>query len=105
VYFAGGAPADDSLAARLLGLARLPVPVHALVICSAGRAAPWSAAGLPAFDDSKGLFAQRYDATPGTLYLLRPDQHVAARWRHFEVRAVREALARVTGTPIEATPA
>jgi 3-(3-hydroxy-phenyl)propionate hydroxylase len=105
VYFAGGAPADESVAARLLGLARLPVPVHALVICAAGRAAPWRAAGLPTFDDSEGLFAQRYDATPGALYLLRPDQHVAARWRHFEVRAVREALARVTGTTIEATPA
>jgi 3-(3-hydroxy-phenyl)propionate hydroxylase len=105
VYFAGGAPADDSLAARLLGLGRLPVPVHALVICAAGRAAPWRAAGLAAFDDTRGLFAQRYDATPGTLYLLRPDQHVASRWRHFEVRAVREALARVTGTTIETTSA
>jgi 3-(3-hydroxy-phenyl)propionate hydroxylase len=105
LYFAGGAAADDSLAARLLGLARLPVPVHALVICAAGRAAPWRSSGLVAFDDTHGLFAQRYDATPGTLYLLRPDQHVAARWRHFEVRAVREALARVTGTATETTPA
>ena len=28
-----------------------------------------------------GLAAQRYDAQPGTVYLLRPDQHVCARWR------------------------
>ncbi len=41
-----------------------------------------------------GLLAQRYDARPGTVYLLRPDQHVAARWRSLDVGAVRAAVAR-----------
>jgi 3-(3-hydroxy-phenyl)propionate hydroxylase len=27
------------------------------------------------------MAAKRYDAKPGTVYLLRPDQHVCARWR------------------------
>ena len=27
------------------------------------------------------LSARRYDARPGTTYLIRPDQHVCARWR------------------------
>jgi len=31
--------------------------------------------------DSDGLIAKRYDMQPGTAYLLRPDQHVCARWR------------------------
>ncbi len=33
------------------------------------------------------LVAQRYDARPGTVYLLRPDQHVRARWRTPSVQA------------------
>jgi 3-(3-hydroxy-phenyl)propionate hydroxylase len=44
-----------------------------------------------------GLAAQRYDARPGTAYLMRPDQHVAARWRRLDLAAVRAALARATG--------
>ena len=33
-----------------------------------------------------------YDATPGTLYLVRPDGHVFARWRSFDAGAVTEAI-------------
>ncbi len=47
--------------------------------------------------DSEGLLERRYDARPGTVYLIRPDQHVAARWRRFDAAAVRAALARALG--------
>jgi 3-(3-hydroxy-phenyl)propionate hydroxylase len=40
------------------------------------------------------LAASRYDARPGTVYLLRPDQHVCARWRRFDAALVRAAVAR-----------
>ncbi len=40
------------------------------------------------------LAAARYDAAPGTVYLLRPDQHVCARWRRFDADRIRRALAR-----------
>ncbi len=47
---------------------------------------------------SEGPLAERYDARPGTTYLLRPDQHVCARWRHPTTTqlagALRRALAR-----------
>ena len=50
-----------------------------------------------ACQDPTGVLAARYDARPGTLYLIRPDQHIAARWRQFDARAMAAALARATG--------
>lgn len=44
--------------------------------------------------DSKSLLAQRYDGQPGTTYLIRPDQHIAARWRRFDPAAIQCAIAR-----------
>jgi 3-(3-hydroxy-phenyl)propionate hydroxylase len=42
--------------------------------------------------DHQGIVAQRYDLRPGTVVLLRPDQHVCARWRAPDASAVRGAL-------------
>jgi 3-(3-hydroxy-phenyl)propionate hydroxylase len=47
-------------------------------------------------EDCDGLLAGRYDARPGTTYLIRPDQHVAARWRIFDRAAIAAALDRAT---------
>jgi len=55
------------------------------------------AAGATTIDDTQGLAVQRYDAWPGTVYLFRPDQHVCARWREFDLPSVRAAIARATG--------
>lgn len=60
------------------------------------------AAGACPVDDNEGLVASRYDARPGTCYLLRPDQHVCARWRMFDLGAVRAAIARATGQSAQA---
>lgn len=46
--------------------------------------------------DVQGLVQQRLDATLGTAYLIRPDQHVAGRWRQPTEAAVRAALATAT---------
>jgi 3-(3-hydroxy-phenyl)propionate hydroxylase len=47
--------------------------------------------------DSAGLVGTRYDAEPGTAYLLRPDGYVAARFRHPTPAALDAALARAAG--------
>jgi 3-(3-hydroxy-phenyl)propionate hydroxylase len=46
--------------------------------------------------DREGLVAARYDARDGTAVLLRPDQHVCARWRRLDAGRVRDAVARAT---------
>ena len=53
--------------------------------------------GLPGAQtlvDSAGLIRRRYDGAPGTAYLLRPDQHVCARWREVAPDAAQRALRR-----------
>jgi 3-(3-hydroxy-phenyl)propionate hydroxylase len=79
----GPLPADDVAALR----AR-PVPVH--VVQVGGDPVP----GARRVGDPEGLCASRYAARPGTCYLLRPDQHVAARWRRYDRAAVDAAVAR-----------
>ncbi len=65
------------------------VPGIALQVKTVG--APGSGADLI---DCDGLVAARYGAQAGTTYLIRPDQHVAARWQRFDVEQIQAALAR-----------
>ena len=46
--------------------------------------------------DHKGLLRQRLDGQPGSYHLFRPDQHLVARWREFDLQAVRDAVAQAT---------
>ena len=47
--------------------------------------------------EGEGLLGQRYDARPGTTYLIRPDRYVAARWRRFDSAAIVAAVNRAMG--------
>jgi len=54
--------------------------------------APAGKQGKDVLEDIEGLARHRYDADAGAVYLLRPDHHVAARWRAPSVADVRSAL-------------
>jgi 3-(3-hydroxy-phenyl)propionate hydroxylase len=47
--------------------------------------------------DAQGLAGKRYDAEPGTAYLLRPDGYVAARFRKAQRPVLDAALSRASG--------
>jgi len=46
------------------------------------------------FSDPAGALARRYDLAPGTVYVFRPDRHVAARARTADASWVRAAIDR-----------
>jgi len=84
---------DADLAREFKALSVDAIPVEVVLVSGKPGRAP---EGLRVFADSGGRFAERYDSAPGTVYLIRPDQHVAARWRAFDASRVRAALARAT---------
>jgi 3-(3-hydroxy-phenyl)propionate hydroxylase len=93
--------AGDSRSANLLrelpALASEAIACGCVLVGDVGGALPTGGGRIV---DSTGMIAQRYDAKPGTAYLFRPDQHVCARWRRFDLRRVREAIVRATGRSI-----
>ena len=93
VYVNDPADIDAATARQYQALATGPIPIEVRLVSPQAGTAP---EGLRVLQDKAGRFAQRYDATPGTTYLLRPDQHVAARWRAFDAVQVQAALARAT---------
>ncbi|MCE9664743.1 FAD-dependent oxidoreductase [Halomonas sp. M5N1S17] len=53
-------------------------------------------------EDAENLIGERYGLTAGAGYLLRPDQHVTARWPEVSARAVGAAMDRALGANLAA---
>ena len=95
LVFGDGSEIPDDARRRL---AMAAVPVRLLFVVPQGQpAAPPD--GPRHVSDAEGLAARRYDGRPGTCYLIRPDQHVCARWRTFDAEAVQAALLRALCLP------
>ena len=80
---------DAAQRAALDSLARGGVPVLPLLVLPPGESDE-----LPAIEDTHGHVTRRFDGRRSTAYLIRPDQHVAARWRALDAAAVCAALQR-----------
>ncbi|MGE0072738.1 MAG: FAD-dependent oxidoreductase [Thiomonas sp.] len=86
----------ESMGAMLAEFAPLvddAVPVRCVVISEQ----PGTLDGVVVLHDIQHFAAERYDAREGTAYLIRPDQHIAGRWRKPEIAGVRAAVARACG--------
>jgi 3-(3-hydroxy-phenyl)propionate hydroxylase len=87
LWFVDGVP-DAALAEGLKALEDAEVPLATWLVGTAGDPRFASIA------DPEGRLARTFAAEPGTLYLLRPDQHVAACWRAPTLAQVRAAMDR-----------
>lgn len=85
LYFVG----KDDMIEPELGC--LDIPVCPLVVASRPMQSPF-----PLLVDSQDTIRKRYDARPGTCYLVRPDQHVAGRWRNLNPDKLIQAWRRAT---------
>ena len=92
LYFSNGMAVDPERLDVFRAFGRGEIPVRAVVVEPRGIR-PRSIDGLLVLEED-GLVSERFDARPGTVYLLRPDQHVCARWRSFDAGRVQAALAR-----------
>ncbi len=89
-----GMTAEHLTAFKALAGGVIPVEV-VLIAAKPGQVPP----GIRVLIDRAGRFAERFDAQHGTTYLIRPDQHVAARWRAFDAAKIKAAVACATCNP------
>ncbi|UDM52293.1 FAD-dependent oxidoreductase [Cupriavidus sp. MP-37] len=87
------------------GPSALPEPLAALAQAHAQALHAYEVvsgapAGATALADIDGQAHARYGAKPGTLYLIRPDGYVLARWREPSWDAVRATLAPLLQTGV-----
>ncbi len=88
--------ADDTMLSAIEAARRAWPIAPALLVVGAPGSVVAADETLAFVDDVAGLLARRFDSRPGTVVLIRPDQHVCGRWRAFDATRVRAALARAT---------
>ncbi len=92
VYVDDVAQLDAHTLHEVQALAQDAVAVQPIVVSRQ----PGAIKGVNVLVDAQGLFAKRYDAQVGSAWLVRPDQHVVARWRCIKRDAIAAARDRAT---------
>ena len=96
VFGDAGMPATGRAVRALQQAAEGLAPLDVLLIAGDAQG---RVEGARTVIDAAGLVARRYDGRPGTVVLLRPDQHVCARWRAPDAPALRHALRHALALP------
>ncbi|MET0187043.1 MAG: FAD-dependent oxidoreductase [Achromobacter sp.] len=96
-HFCGDRAPDAATWTQLQAACAHEVPLDVVLVFDNPSACAQAPSGATCRIDSNGLLRQRYDAENGTGYLIRPDHHIAARWRTLDARGVDAAMARATG--------
>ena len=85
---------DGVMTGLLDALSRHDPAFEVIVIALGGGMPPWSDLA-----DTRGALAAAYGACAATFYLVRPDLHVAGRWRTAVVDEIVDAMAACLGGP------
>ena len=97
ILFCDGAPSSEQ--AALLGqLGQTDQRFVALLIDCKGSVSG-STSSAKTIPDADGEIARLYGAVPGTLYLLRPDLHIAGRWHTIIPGEIQRAASICLGRP------
>lgn len=96
MVFSGAEGLTDALKDVLTAAAKQPFPVVRMLISTRPPVATTAWAELVVADPLERV-ASRYGAQAGTVYLLRPDLHVCARWRRTDAAQVQQALRTAAG--------
>ncbi len=91
LYFTADGTVPDELAALQESLSADRVPFKLVPLT---RHLASKARGITGWDHTGKLFAM-FDAVPGSLYVVRPDGHVMARWKSVAPQEVSGAIASV----------
>jgi 3-(3-hydroxy-phenyl)propionate hydroxylase len=93
LYFGDGTSASREVTGLLSTLRQGDPDCNLLQV--ARTAGPGSGRGV--LHDSSGSIGAAYDGTQGTIYLVRPDRHVAGRWKSINKGQVVAAMQRALG--------
>ncbi len=88
---------ESEIDEQLRQLHSLADQIQVLVVSAEPGEHPGVPQGFTFAHDVRGVLAQRYEMAHGSSYLLRPDQHVCARWHGLQAMEVYKARERALG--------